>query len=93
MESVHGKTSETQRFVVDCQDRPQIVEICAKLKRLYVQMKNTCYMPNTKFVLHDVDEEERLIHLCHHNKKLAIASRLINRPPSATFHILESFTQ
>jgi hypothetical protein len=33
----------------------------------------------TKFVLHDVvEEEEKVFHLCHHAKKLAIAFRLIN---------------
>jgi hypothetical protein len=56
-------------------------------------MKNTCNMPNTKFVLHNVDEEECLIHLCHHNEKLAIAFGLINRPPNTIFHILKSYSQ
>ncbi len=27
----------------------------------------------TKFVLHNVEEEERVFHLYHHSKKLAIA--------------------
>ncbi|KAH9532480.1 hypothetical protein CY35_19G097600 [Sphagnum magellanicum] len=31
------------------------------------------YVPNTKFVLHDVEEEEKVIHLCHHSEKLASA--------------------
>jgi len=35
----------------------------------------------TKFVLHNVEEEERVFHLCHHNKKVAIANGLINTAP------------
>jgi hypothetical protein len=27
---------------------------------------------NTEFVLHDVEEEEKVFHLCHHSEKLAI---------------------
>jgi hypothetical protein len=45
------------------------------------------------FVLHDVDEEERLIHLCHHKEKLAITFGFINRPLSTTFHILKYYSQ
>jgi hypothetical protein len=37
----------------------------------------------TKLLQHDVEEEEKVFHLCHHSKKLAIAFRLINKftPP------------
>jgi hypothetical protein len=37
-------------------------------------------VPSTKFVLHDVaeEEEEKVFHLCHHAKKLGIAFGLIN---------------
>jgi hypothetical protein len=37
-------------------------------------MHDTGYVPNTKSVLHDVEEEEKVIHLCHHSEKLAIAT-------------------
>jgi hypothetical protein len=36
------------------------------------------YVPCTEFVLDDVEEEEKLFHLCHHSEKLAIAFGLIN---------------
>jgi hypothetical protein len=35
-------------------------------------------MPSTKFVLHDVEEEAKVFHLCQHSEKLAIALGLIN---------------
>ncbi|CAK9190019.1 unnamed protein product [Sphagnum troendelagicum] len=39
------------------------------------------YVQDTRFVLHDVDEEEKLFHLCHRSKKLAIAFHLIRTSP------------
>jgi hypothetical protein len=36
------------------------------------------YVPCTEFVLDDVEEEEKLFHLCHRSEKLAIAFSLIN---------------
>jgi hypothetical protein len=34
---------------------------------------------DTKLLQHDVEEEEKVLHLCHHSKKSAIAFRLINK--------------
>jgi DNA-binding response OmpR family regulator len=56
-----------------------MTEIHAKLQRLLRLMHNAGYVPSRKFILHDVaDEEEKVFHLCHHAKKLAIAFGLIN---------------
>jgi hypothetical protein len=38
--------------------------------------KDTDY---TKLLQHDVEEEEKVLHLCQHSKKSAIAFRLINK--------------
>jgi pentatricopeptide repeat protein len=40
-------------------------------------------VPYTKLLQHDVEEEEKVLHLRHHSKKSAIAFRLINKftPP------------
>jgi hypothetical protein len=67
-------------FVADNQDHPQIIEILAELQlqRLSGLMHDERYMPYTEFVLHDIEEEEKVFHLCHHSKKLAIALGLIN---------------
>ncbi len=67
--------NELHTFVVDKEDHPQMIEICAELQRFPG--------PDTKFVLHDVEEEEeeKVLHLCHHSEKLAIALGLINTAP------------
>ncbi len=48
------------------------------------------YVQDTKFVLHDVDEEEKFLHLCHHSEKLAIAFGLISTPPSTALCIFKN---
>jgi hypothetical protein len=40
-----------------------------------------------KFVLHDVEEEEKVFHLCHHSEKLAIAFGLIYMAPGTPLWI------
>ncbi|CAM6054767.1 unnamed protein product [Sphagnum tenellum] len=82
--------NEVHTFVVDDQDHPQIIEIRAELKRLYRQMQEAGYVPDTKFVLHDVEEEEKVYHLCHHSEKLAIAFGLISTPPGTTLRIFKN---
>jgi hypothetical protein len=50
-------------------------------------MHDAGYMPVTKIVLHDVEEEETIFHLCHHSEKLAIACGLINIALGTTLRI------
>ncbi len=65
--------NEVHTFVVDNQDHHQMIEIHAELQRLSRLMHNAGYVPSMKFVLHDVaEEEEKVLHLCPHAKKLAI---------------------
>jgi len=73
--------NKVHTFVVDDQDHPQMVEICAELKRLSGLMHDAGYVPHTTIVLHDVEEEEKASHLCHHSENLAIAFRLLNTAP------------
>jgi hypothetical protein len=82
--------NEVHMFVVDDQDHPQISEIHAELKRLSRHMDDAGYVPNTKFVLHDVEEEEKRLHSCHHNQKLAIAYGLISTPLDTPLHIFKN---
>jgi hypothetical protein len=85
--------NELHMFVVDDQDHPQISEIHAELKRLPRRMDDAGYVPNTKFVLHDVEEEEKRFQSCHHNQKLDIAYGLISTPlgtPGTPLHIFKN---
>ncbi len=78
--------NEVHKFVVEDQDHPQMMEIHAKLQRLSWLMHDAGYVPCTEFVLDDV-EEEKVFHLCNHNKKLVIAFGLINTAPGTCLRI------
>jgi pentatricopeptide repeat protein len=82
--------NEVHTFVVEDQDHPQMIEIHAELQRLSGLMHHAGYVPYTKFVLHDVEEEEKVFHLCHHSKKLAIAFGLINTAPGTPLQITKN---
>eukprot|EP01018_Ginkgo_biloba_P031949 Gb_23267 [translate_table: standard] len=70
--------SRVHAFVVGDRSHPQVEEICAILEILARQMKEAGYVPDTNFVLHDVEDEYKNDFLCHHSEKLAIAFGLIN---------------
>eukprot|EP01018_Ginkgo_biloba_P018837 Gb_05554 [translate_table: standard] len=77
-------------FVVGDRLHPQSQKIYAKLATLAGQMKEAGYVPNTNFVLHDVEEEMKEHILCSHSEKLAIAFGLINTSPGTTLRITKN---
>ncbi len=77
-------------FVVDDQIHPQMIKIRAELKRLSGLMHDVGYVPDTKFVLHDVEEEEKVFHLCHHSLKLAIAFGLMSTDRGTPLRIVKN---
>eukprot|EP01018_Ginkgo_biloba_P034366 Gb_06115 [translate_table: standard] len=68
-------------FVVEDKSHPQTEKIYAMLDRLACQMEEAGYLPDTNFVLHDVEEEQKEHALFYHSEKLAIAFGLISTPP------------
>jgi pentatricopeptide repeat protein len=81
---------EVHTFLVNDQDHPQMNEIHAALKTLTGQMHDAGFVPDTRFALHDVEEEKKVIHLCHHSEKLAIAFGLISTPPGTPLRIFKN---
>jgi len=73
--------NEVHSFIAGNQDHPQMIEIHTELQRLSGLMHDVGYVPDTKFVLHNEEEEEKVFQLCHHSVKLAIALGLINTAP------------
>eukprot|EP01018_Ginkgo_biloba_P001839 Gb_27521 [translate_table: standard] len=77
-------------FVVGDRSQPQMQKIYAKLKNLSTQMKATGYVPDTRFVLNDVEEEQKEQILCYHSEKLAIAFGLINTSPGTALRVIKN---
>eukprot|EP01018_Ginkgo_biloba_P002462 Gb_38483 [translate_table: standard] len=77
-------------FIGGHRSHPQKHEIYAELEKLSGQMKEAGYMPDTHFVLHDVEEEQKEHILCYHSEKLAIAFGLINTSPPSPIRIIKN---
>jgi pentatricopeptide repeat protein len=82
--------NKVHTFVVDDKHHPQMVHIEAELERLSCNMRDAGYVPDTRFALHDVDEEEKVLHLRQHSEKLAIAFGLISTSPGTPLRIFKN---
>lgn len=65
-------------------------EIQATLKRLMMEMKAAGYIPDTKFALYDLEEEEKESEVFYHSEKLALAFGLICIPPGIPIRITKN---
>lgn len=77
-------------FFVSDELHPQKGEIYAELSRLNALIKAAGYVPDTKIVLHDVEEEQKELMLSQHSEKLAIAFGLISTPPGTPLCITKN---
>eukprot|EP01018_Ginkgo_biloba_P018940 Gb_33111 [translate_table: standard] len=77
-------------FVVDDRSHPHAEKIYATLEKLAEQMKDAGYVPDTNYVLQDLEEEHKEHSLCHHSEKLAIAFGLISTPPGTSIRIFKN---
>eukprot|EP01018_Ginkgo_biloba_P024556 Gb_08560 [translate_table: standard] len=77
-------------FFVGDRSHSQSEKIYAMLERLNEQMKEAGYVPDTNFVLHDVEEEQKEYILYHHSEKLAIAFGLISTLPGSVVRIVKN---
>ncbi|CAK9258164.1 unnamed protein product [Sphagnum jensenii] len=66
---------------------PQIAEIWSELDNLTTEMEEAGYVPDTRWVMQDVDEHKSRQILRCHSEKLAIAFGLISTPPGSIIHI------
>ncbi|XP_059067384.1 pentatricopeptide repeat-containing protein At5g16860 [Cryptomeria japonica] len=77
-------------FCVGDKSHPQTQEIYAMLEKLSLEMKAAGYIPDTRPVLNDVEEEEKELLLCHHSEKLAIVFGLLNTTPGTTIRVVKN---
>lgn len=61
-----------------------------KFKGLNGQLRDAGYVPDTRYVLHDIDEEAKEQALMYHSERLAIAYGLISTPPRTTLRIIKN---
>ncbi|XP_058069173.1 pentatricopeptide repeat-containing protein At2g15690, mitochondrial-like [Magnolia sinica] len=69
---------------------PKKSEAYEKLRSLNKEMKEAGYVPDTRYVLHDIDQEAKEKALLYHSERLAIAYGLISTPPGTTLRIMKN---
>ncbi|KAF5189368.1 Pentatricopeptide repeat-containing protein [Thalictrum thalictroides] len=65
-------------------------EIVGLLKKLNLEMKKRGYVPDTSFVLHDMEKQEKEQQLFWHSERLAVAYGLLTAVPGSTIRIVKN---
>lgn len=82
--------SGVHKFFVGDGSHTRAREIYAKLDELICEIKEMGYDPNTDFVLHDLEEEEKEQYLLHHSEKIAVAYGLVSMPRSKPIRVFKN---
>lgn len=77
-------------FLVGDTSHPRFREIYDFFAKLLKRMKEEGYVPETDYVLHDVEEEQKEHNLSYHSEKLAVAFGIIATPPGATIKVYKN---
>eukprot|EP01018_Ginkgo_biloba_P018613 Gb_39440 [translate_table: standard] len=82
--------NKVHEFLVGDRSHPQSNKIYAMLESLTSKMKEAGYVPDTNFVLHNLEEEVKENVLGSHSEKLAIAFGLISTGPGTPIRIMKN---
>ncbi|KAK1427330.1 hypothetical protein QVD17_16013 [Tagetes erecta] len=82
--------SKDHVFVVDDRSHPQYERIYNKVEDLMKLIREDGYIPDTDYVLLDVEEEEKIRSLYYHSEKLAIAFGLLSTPSFTTIRVIKN---
>ncbi|GLT96474.1 hypothetical protein SLE2022_140930 [Rubroshorea leprosula] len=74
----------------DSSGHPEHVMIMKMLEKLAGLLREAGYCPDGSFVLHDVDEEEKMHNLRYHSEKLAVAYGLLRVPKEMPIRIMKN---
>ncbi|XP_058078156.1 pentatricopeptide repeat-containing protein At1g20230-like [Magnolia sinica] len=77
-------------FIVGDTSHPLMDKISEKMESLYSEIKEIGYVPDTNYVLQDVEEDEKEYSLCGHSEKLAVAFGLISTPSGTPLRIIKN---
>ncbi|GAA0152400.1 hypothetical protein LIER_10891 [Lithospermum erythrorhizon] len=77
-------------FLVDDAVHPDIIVIYNYLRELMQKIKAAGYIPDTKFVLHDMESEHKEYALSMHSEKLAVVYGLLKLPRGATIRVFKN---
>ncbi|KAI3458022.1 hypothetical protein Pfo_014685 [Paulownia fortunei] len=70
--------NKVHKFYVGDTKHPEARDIYEELDQLAIKIKEMGYVPDTNFVLHEVEEEQKEQYLFQHSEKIALAYGLIS---------------
>ncbi|XP_057958569.1 pentatricopeptide repeat-containing protein At4g32450, mitochondrial [Malania oleifera] len=82
--------SRVHEYRAGDRSHPENDKIYALLRGLREQMKEAGYVPETRFVLHDIDQESKEEALLAHSERLAVSFGLITSPVRAPMRIIKN---
>lgn len=82
--------NKVHAFFAEETSHPQIEEIYTKLKELMSQIKDAGYVPDMNFVLHDMEQENKLLALSYHSEKLAVSFGIISTPSGTPLRVIKN---
>ncbi|KAL5560276.1 hypothetical protein UlMin_036487 [Ulmus minor] len=77
-------------FLVDDTRHPEGLAVYQYLKQLGMEMRKLGYVPDTKFVLQDMESEHKEYALSTHSEKLAVAFGLMKLPVGAPIRVFKN---
>ncbi|KAL6960238.1 Pentatricopeptide repeat-containing protein [Sarracenia purpurea var. burkii] len=82
--------NKTYSFMAGDCSHPFSGRIYLKLEELSIRLKDAGYLPDTNYVLHDVEDEHKEAILSQHSERLAIAFGLIATPSGTPIQIVKN---
>jgi hypothetical protein len=82
--------NKVHSFIASDRSHPLTDQIYAKLKAMTARLKREGYCPNTSFVLHDMEQEQKEAMLFMHSERLALAFGLIATPRGTPLQIVKN---
>lgn len=77
-------------FLVDDAVHPEVHAVYRYLEQLVHEMRKLGYVPDTKFVLHDMESEQKEYALSTHSEKLAVVYGIMKLSLGATIWVLKN---
>ncbi|CAA0835090.1 Pentatricopeptide repeat-containing protein [Striga hermonthica] len=82
--------SKVHVFLVDDTMHPEVKTVYTYLKDLMLRIRKLGYVPDTKFVLHDMESEQKEQALSTHSEKLAVVYGLLKLPRGVPIRIFKN---
>ncbi|ONK61134.1 uncharacterized protein A4U43_C08F26590 [Asparagus officinalis] len=77
-------------FVVEDDTHPRATEIKSMLEEMADKLRSEGYVPDTRGVLVNIDEEEKESAVLHHSEKIALSFGLISTNPGVSLQIVKN---